>query len=141
MNEENMIDQTPIAEAVSEKIPYVFRNQFLVKPLEPVKVQKKITTPVGGDSPTTDEEGVTAIDYKEVKEEIKEVDSDWRRGIVLKVPFNYNNGSAVGQNGQQFKEMDINVGDMIIYKYGPFFDLVKDTQLVSLYDVVAVKKA
>ena len=141
MNEENMIDQTPIAEAVSEKIPYVFRNQFLVKPLEPVKVQKKITTPVGGDSPTTDEEGVTAIDYKEVKEEIKEVDSDWHRGIVLKVPFNYNNDSAIGQNGPQFKEMDINIGDMIIYKYGPFFDLVKDTQLVSLYDVVAVKKA
>lgn len=135
MEEEKMIDQTPIAESLSEKIQYEFRTQFLVKPLEPVMVQKKFTTPVG-DKPSVDEEGVKAIDYDEVKEEVKEVESDFKRGIVLKVPFEYE--SRKGDD--RFKEMDIKVGDILIYKYAPYFDLIKDTQLVSAYDIIAVKK-
>lgn len=135
MEEEKMIDQTPIAESLSEKIQYEFRTQFLVKPLEPVMVQKKFTTPVG-DKPSVDEEGVKAIDYDEVKEEVKEVESDFKRGIVLKVPFEYESR----KEDDRFKEMDIKVGDILIYKYAPYFDLIKDTQLVSAYDIIAVKK-
>ena len=38
-----MIDQTQLAEDLSSKIKYEFRQMFLVKPLEPVKVKKKIS--------------------------------------------------------------------------------------------------
>ncbi len=41
-----MIDQTQLAEDLSSKIKYEFRQMFLVKPLEPVKVKKKISEPV-----------------------------------------------------------------------------------------------
>lgn len=35
---------------------------------------------------------------------------------------------------------EIEVGDIIVYNYGKYFDLFKDSQLVSMYDIVAVEK-
>ena len=43
MEEEKMVDQTQLAEDLSSKIKYEFRYMFLVNPLEPVKVKKKIS--------------------------------------------------------------------------------------------------
>lgn len=63
---------------------------FLVKPLEPVKVKKKISEPVAKDTkPKKDKDGIEAVDYDEVKTEIKEVDSDFSRAVVLKLPYEY----------------------------------------------------
>lgn len=72
-----MIDQTQLAEDLSSKIKYEFRQMFLVKPLEPVKVKKKISEPVAKDTkPKKDKDGIEAVDYDEVKTEIKESSDD-----------------------------------------------------------------
>ena len=50
-----------------------------------------------------------------------------KEGVVLKVPH-------------QYKDTDIKVGDTIAYhnRAAQYFDLCKDTQIVNIYDVVAV---
>ena len=102
-------------------------------------VKKKVSEPVAKDTkPKKDKDGIEAVDYDDVKEEIKEVESDYRRGVVLKLPFNYTHP----YDDEKIKQMPIKVGDVIIYK--PFrttyFDLLKDSQLVEIYDIVAVEE-
>ena len=136
MNEDNkMIDQSVLAEDVSDKIKYEFRDFFLVKPLDPVKVKKEFNTPVAKGTPTEDENGIEAQDFDEVKTEVKEVDSDYRRGIVLKRPVWY--------PAEDMKENEIiNIGNVVLFRdtAGSFFDLVKDSKIIRLYDIVAVEK-
>ena len=111
MEEEKIIDQTQLAEDLSSKIKYDFKTYFLVKPLEPIKV----------------------------KTEIKEVDSDYTRAVVLKLPYEYTHPYG-GDNVRQF---DIKVGDVIIYRSmrGPmYFDLLKDSQLVSIHEIIATEE-
>ena len=45
-------------------------------------------------------------------------------------------------NDEKYPEMTIKVGDTIVYKAlaGKNFDLFKDSQLVSPYDVIGIKK-
>lgn len=137
-----LIDQKQLAEDLSSKINATFKNHFLVKPLPPTMVKKKVSTPI----PVPKEEqkgkvdGIDAVDYEEVKEEIKEVESRFRRGVVIKVPTEY--------LAQQYSEIEsvkaarlpIEVGDVIVYNYGTNYDLLKDSQLISSYDVIAVEK-
>lgn len=140
MEEEKMIDQTKLAEDLSSKIKYDFRQFFLVKPLDPVKVKKQFSEPVVKDKkPKKDKDGIEAVDYDEVKTEIKEVNSDYTRAIVLKLPYEYTHPMT----SQDIQQMPIKVGDVIIYKpmRGPmYFDLLKDSQLVALYDIIAVEE-
>lgn len=140
MEEEKIIDQTQLAEDLSSKIKYEFRQMFLVKPLEPVKVKKKISEPVVKDTkPKKDKNGIEAVDYDEVKTETKEVDSDYTRAVVLKLPYEYTHP----YDGVKIHQMPIKVGDIIIYKSSRlgamYFDLLKDSQLVPLYDIVATE--
>lgn len=133
-----MIDQTQLAEDLSSKIKYEFRQMFLVKPLEPVKVKKKISEPVAKDTePKKDKDGIEAVDYDDVKTEIKEVDSDFSRAVVLKLPYEYTHPYS----DNKIQQMPIKVGDIVIYKarFSMYFDLLKDSQLVSLYDIVATE--
>lgn len=140
MEDNEMIDQTQLAEDLSSKIKYDFRQHFLVKPLDPVKVKKQFSEPVvKNNKPTTDKDGIEAVDYDEVKTEIKEVNSDYTRAIVLKLPYEYTHPMA----STNIQQMPINVGDVIVYRpmRGPmYFDLLKDSQLVSLYDIIAVEE-
>lgn len=140
MEDNEMIDQTQLAEDLSSKIEYDFRQHFLVKPLDPVKVKKQFSEPVvKNNKPTTDKDGIEAVDYDEVKTEIKEVNSDYTRAIVLKLPYEYTHPMA----STNIQQMPINVGDVIVYRpmRGPmYFDLLKDSQLVSLYDIIAVEE-
>ena len=131
-----MIDQSVLAEDVASKIPYEFRDFFLVKPLDPVKVKKEFSTPVAKGEPKADENGIEAQDFDEVKTEIKEVDSDYRRGIVLKRPEYYATADDLGT------EREIKVGNVVLFKdtAGSFFDLVKDSKLIRMYDIVAVER-
>ena len=134
MEEEKIIDQSVLAEDVASKIPYSFRDFFLVKPLDPVKVKKEFSTPVDT-TVTKDEDGLEVQDFKEVMTEVKEVDSDYRRGIVLKSPVWYPT--------EDMKENEvINTGDVVLFKdtAGMFFDLVKDSKIIRLYDIVAVER-
>ena len=138
--DDKMIDQTKLAEDLSSKIKYEFRQMFLVKPLEPVKVKKKISEPVVKDAkPKEDKDGIKAVDYDEVKTEIKEVDSDYTRAVVLKLPYEYTHP----YDDIKIHQMPIKVGDIIIYKSSRlgamYFDLLKDSQLVPLYDIVATE--
>ena len=135
---EDTIDQSQLAESVSSNIKYELKDMFLVKPLDKIKVMKEFSTPVVKDTteePTENEDGVKALDYDTVATETKEVDSDYRKAIVLKVPFTYSKQI----NEPKFPAMPIYVGDTIVYRdnSGRWFDLLKDSQLVSAYDVVA----
>ena len=112
--EDKMIDQTQLAEDLSSKIKYEFRQMFLVKPLEPVKVKKKISEPVAKDTkPKKDKDGIEAVDYDEVKTEIKEVDSDFSRAVVLKLPYEYTHP----YDDEKIQQMPIKVGDIVIYRH------------------------
>ena len=136
MEEEKIIDQSVLAEDVASKIPYEFRDFFLIKPLDPVKVKKEFSTPVVKENAATSvKDDIEAQDYDEVKTEVKEVDSDYRRGIVLKSPVWYPT--------EEMKENEvINTGDVVLFKdtAGMFFDLVKDSKLIRMYDIVAVER-
>ena len=136
MEEDKLIDQSVLAEDVASKIPYSFRDFFLVKPLDPVKVKKEFSTPVVKENAATSvKDDIEAQDYDEVKTEVKEVDSDYRRGIVLKSPVWYPT--------EDMKENEIiNTGDVVLFKdtSGMFFDLVKDSKIIRLYDIVAVER-
>jgi hypothetical protein len=133
VKEEVSVDQTPLAEDVSSKIKYEFFDSFLVKPLDPVKVMKEFSTPVSKEDVKKDKNGVEAVDYDEVKTETKEVEANYRRGIVLKVPYNIQNDERVHNW--------IKIGDIIVYpdKTGRDFDLLKDSKLVRFYEIVAIE--
>lgn len=139
--EEKTIDQTQLAESIAEKLDMEFSRDFLVKPLEPVMIKKEFTKPVATDNkPKTDENGIEAVDYDKVETEIKEVESDYRKGVVLKIPTEYIAQRADEKYGSAIPE--IKVGDIIYYpaRVGRWFDQVKDAQMIRLFDIVAVSR-
>lgn len=141
MNEEKMIEQGPVAETVAGKIPYMFIDAFLVKPLDPIKVKKEFSKPVEkSEEATTDKNGVTAKDFDEVETEVKEVNSDYRKGVVLKVPIAYRN--RYHEDGKDAGDFEIQVGDVIVFREmgAKHFDLLKDSMLVTYFNIVAIEK-
>lgn len=139
MNDEK-IDQSVLANDVSSKIKYEFLDLFLVKPLDPIKVQKEFSKPVTDKAPAKDGNGIEAVDYENVETEVKEVDSDFRKGLVLKVPYSQ---QRMYENEEDKKyTTKIDVGDIIIFRdrSSQFFDLLKDTRMVRYYDIVALEK-
>lgn len=124
-----MIDQTVLAEDVSNKIKYEFIDFFLVKPLDPIKVKKEISTPVTDGKVVEDKNGIKAEDFDGVKTEIKEVDSDYRKGVVIKLPIYY-------------KEETIKIGDIVLFRdrAGINFDLLKDSKLLRQYDILGIER-
>lgn len=135
MEENNTIDQSLLAEDVSSKIKYNFFDFFLVKPLDPIKVTKEFSKPVTTGTPTKDENGIEAQDYDKVETEVKEVNSDYRRGIVLKRPVYY---EATEYEGPRY----IEVGSTVIFRdaAGMNFDLIKDSKLLRQYDILGIEK-
>lgn len=129
--EEKLIDQSPLAESVAQNIKYDFLDYFLVKPLDPVKIKKEFSKPVSNGKATKDAEGIEAVDFDEVETEVKEVNSDYRRGIVLKRPLYYNGSDVIGTSSE------IKVGDVVLFRdtAGLQFDLLKDSRLLRLYDI------
>ena len=133
MNEEKIMDQSELAESVAKSIPYSFFDFFLVKPLDPIKVTKEFSKPVSDSAPKKDENGVEAQDFDKVETEVKEVDSDYRKGVVIKCPTYYDEPGA---------KMHAQVGDIVIFREtaGMRFDLVKDSRLLRLYDILGFEK-
>ena len=136
MEEDKIIDQSPLAESLSEQIKYQFLDFFLVKPLDPVKVKKEFSKPVSTGTPVKDANGVEAQDFDNVETEVKEVNSDYRRGIVLKRPLYY----EVEDSKNTF--IPINIGDVVIFRdaAGLSFDLLKDSKLLRQYDILGVER-
>lgn len=132
--EEEKVDQHVLAEDLASKIKYDFLDYILVKPLDPIKVSKEFSEPVTSEGPTKDQNGVEATDFEDVKTEVKEVDSDFRKGIVLKIPMN-----TYVKEGDTFP---ISVGDVILFRErsAGYFDLLKDSRLVRYYDVIAIER-
>ena len=133
MNEDKMIDQSALAESVAGNIPYSFFDYFLVKPLDPIKVTKEFSKPVSESEAKADENGIEAKDFDKVETEVKEVDSDYRKGVVIKCPTYYDEPGA---------KMHAKVGDVVIFRdtAGMRFDLVKDSRLLRLYDILGIEK-
>lgn len=138
MDDKKIIDQSELANDVGNKIPYEFTDCFLVKLLDPIKVKKEFSKPVEK-KPTKDEHGVEAVDYDEVETEVKEVDSDYRKGVVLKVPYSYTN---LKDKEEMSHMATISVGNVIVFRDAAtrFFDLLKDSKLIRYYDIVAIEK-
>ena len=137
-DDEKIIDQAAVAESVSNKIKYSFSDYFLVKPLDPIKVKKEFTKLPDNKKPVKDANGVEAVNVEnsEIETEVKEVDSDYRKAVVLKTPFYYEKTLMENPN-----MMKIKVGDVILYKENRsmWFDLIKDSQLVKIYEITAVE--
>lgn len=135
---EKLMDQAAVAESVSNKIKYEFSDYFLVKPLDPIKVKKEFTKLPDDKKPVKDKNGVEAVNVEdsEIETEVKEVDSDYRKAVVLKTPFYYEKTLMENPN-----MMKIKVGDVILYKENRsmWFDLIKDSQLVKIYEIIAVE--
>ena len=135
---EKLMDQAAVAESVSNKIKYEFSDYFLVKPLGPIKVKKEFTKLPEDKKPVKDKNGVAAVNVEdsEIETEVKEVDSDYRKAVVLKTPFYYEKTLMENPN-----MMKIKVGDVILYKENRsmWFDLIKDSQLVKIYEIIAVE--
>lgn len=133
MEENEIMDQAAVAQTVSDKIKYSFFDYFLVKPLDPIKVTKEFSKPVSAGTPAKDANGVEAQDFDNVETEVKEVNSDYRKGVVIKCPTYYDEPGA---------KMHAQVGDVVIFRdaAGLRFDLVKDSRLLRLYDILGIEK-
>ena len=95
------IDQDKVLDDVINKIDYTMIKDILVKPLDTPKVMKHIVEQVPTDK--IDEE--TKATIYETKESDKEVDSAFRKGIVLRLPSNMPDNSP------------IEVGDIVVFPY------------------------
>ncbi len=137
-DKEQVIDQSVLAQDVSEKIKYNFLDFFLIKPLDPIKVKKEFSKPVSTGTPVKDENGIEAQDFEDVETEVKEVDSDYRRGIVLKVPMYYNSEENKDSTIVKF----VKIGDTVIFREaaGLRFDLLKNSRLLRQFDILGVEK-
>ena len=59
---EQLMDQSQLAEDVAKKIRYEFKDKFLVKPLDPVMVKKEFTKLPENKQAVTDENNIEAVD-------------------------------------------------------------------------------
>lgn len=115
-----------VLETVINGLEYIPLRDILVKPLEPIILKKEVTEAVG-----TGEKDVDGYEKFETKTQVKEVESEWRTGIVL----------AIGEELTQQSTFGFAVGDTVVFnkKFAKEFDLFKDSMLVKPYDCVARK--
>lgn len=134
MEDSKIIDQSQLAQSIAKKIQYEFTDMFLVKLLEPTMVKKEFSKPVSVDKPSKDKNGVEAVDYEKVETEVKEVESDFRKAVVIKLPTSYKNMKDC--------PYDVCVGDVVLIRNmrGEYFDLLKDSKLIYYYDIIAICK-
>jgi hypothetical protein len=125
------INQVVLAQSVSENIKYDVLKDVLVKPLEPVMIEKEVQVPKVKKT-TNDEASSNIQEYDELETKIERIKSAFRRGVVLKLPIDIPTDTS-------FK---FNVGDIVVYneRMSKDFDLLKDSQLVKAYDIVAIEK-
>lgn len=126
----NKADQQ-LLEDVLKKIKYSFVKHFLVKPLPDKKVKKELSEPL-----PTGKKGKDGIEIYDTTSKVEEVLTDFKEGIVLCVPTDYE-----WREGKQLG--NIKPGDTIIYprRRGIAFDLYKDSELVDPYEVFSFIKA
>jgi len=116
-----------MAKVISAGLEYLMTKDVLVKPLEVVKVQKQFEEPIV--DKRTKKDGLDVNDYSKTRTVTKEVESNFKKGIVLSIP------TCLKEIKQDFE-----VGDIVIFpkKFAIEYDLFKDSLLVKPYDIVAV---
>lgn len=109
---------------VIKNIKFSTLKDIMVKPLATDKIKKEVISQV-----PTGKKDDNGYELYDTKTEIKEVDSDFGRGIVLVLPLDC-------------EIPNIKVGNIVIYnkKFAMNFDLYKNSQLVKPYDIVALEK-
>jgi len=106
-----------------------FDDRVLIKPLEIEMVKKEVTVPdeEANKGKELGEEG----DVLETKVEIQEVESNMRKGIVLKV----GKAGLMGDKKLPYKE-----GDTVVFlnnaRIGQYFDLYKDSMLLKAFEIL-----
>lgn len=131
------MEQNTLAQDISDKIVFSFYDFFLVKPLDPIKVKKEFSKPVAkDDAKSTNPTDI--IDYDKVETEIKEVDSDYRKAVVIKTPTCL----SKSDNNSYNMYSDIVPGDIVLFRdrLGSPFDLLKDSKLIRAYDIIAIER-
>ena len=115
-----------LANNIRKDLGLNFLRDLLVKPLDVIMVTKEISTMIPNGK--KNEDGTNGY---EVEKETKEVESNFREGIVISIPIS----ADMSYFG------DISVGDRIIYgnKGATPFDLFKDSVLVSIGNILAVR--
>ena len=89
-----------VLETVIEGMEYIPLKDALIKPLPPIKLTKEVSEAVG-----TGEKDVDGYEKFETKTETKEVESEWRTGIILALPL-------------EVKETAFKVGDTVAVANG-----------------------
>ena len=116
-------DTEAVLKTVVSGIKYQMLRDVLIKPLDPVMVEKDVTEqkPNG----KKDKDGYNLYDTKTSK---KKVESEVREGVVLQMPTDV--------PCELFK-----VGDTVIFpiRAAREFDLFKTSVLVKTYDILGVK--
>ena len=135
-----MIDHVQLAQCVSEKIPYDFTDFILVKPLDKIMVKKEVTE-LPNTKPVKDADGVEAVEG-EPKTEVKEVESDFSKGIIIKLPISYALQLESEKASDRQYMPHFNIGDVVVYRTmaAKPFDLLKDSKMIKTYDVVAINR-
>lgn len=118
----NDVELKSSLELVINGINYDFTRDCLLKPLEEVLVSKEITSKV--ETGEKDEDG---NELYETKTEVKDIPSMFKKGILLKVPYGFDESQSL------FK-----VGDTVLYYGGTTreFDLFKDSVLIQQFNIV-----
>ena len=120
------VSNDKLIEIVLENLEYAPVKDILVKPLDPIMIKRVMNVPF--ETEELDEDGKPIMD---MRQEEREIESVFRKGIVLALPTN----SAFDEN--------IKVGSTIVFnsKFNSIeFDLFKDSMLVKPFDVLAICK-
>jgi hypothetical protein len=110
---------------------FKLRNRVLIKPLPAIMVEVEREMPVFD----KDEDGNFILDENGIKKYSKteiikeEVQSSYRKGIVLKLPFNINK-----------EEFGVEEGMTVLYpsQSGLNFDQIKDSVFIDPFNIVGI---
>lgn len=118
-----------IAESLQDHIIFDMIKDVLVKPLAPIMIKREFEIPVVTNKIVEDGESIN--EFEETKKEIREVESNFATGVILKMPTT-----------QSGLEWTFKIGDTVCYnkRFTIEFDLFKDSVLVKPYDIIAIKK-
>jgi len=116
----------------SLNIPYeIFDNRLLVKPLKPTNIKKRVEV-------LDEKKNKNKMPHEvmETKRVTKSVQPDYREGIVLEAGVN-----AFFVDNKSGEKVFINPGDKVVFHKSMidrcWFDLFKDSLLLTTYDLVA----
>ena len=110
-----------VLESVVNALEFKTTKDVLVKPLEPIMVEKHVAVGTG----EKDVDG-----YEKMITEKQTVESDFEEGLILCMPCDVLNSL-----------LPFSVGDKVLYtkKFAKSFDVFKDSKLIKPYDIVAIR--